>query len=272
MRFTKIVLLGFAALSCAALNAQEATPTPEPAAPAAPAPQAAPAQEYTPEQAIEAFGWFLAHQSGLVALGFSKEEVDIMSRGMAIAVSGEPAPQDFEKIGPTIQAMIGERRQAALAKMREQGLEESAKFMTDIRAKPGVVSMDNGMAYEVLAEGTGPKPRADQWVKVNYTGKLVSGAVFDSSEGNPVEFGLGEVIPGWREGLTNVNQGSKVMLYIPPDLAYGDNGAPQIPPGSTLIFEVELLEVKDAPPPEAEEPDPAPEVAPVPAPAPAPGG
>lgn len=262
MRFPKFVLLGIAVLTGAALNAQEIKPNTEPtAAPAAPT--------FTDEQAIEAFGWFLAHQSGLVALGFSKEEIEFMSRGMALAVAGQPSPHDFEKIGPTIQALIAKRKQDALARMRDQGLAESAKFMTDIRAKAGVVSMDNGMAYEVITAGTGPKPRADQWVKVNYVGKLISGSVFDrSEEGKPVEFGLDGVIEGWREGLQQVNQGSKVILYIPPQLAYGDQGSPEIPPASTLIFEVELVEVKDAPPAAPTELVPAPASAP----APAPGG
>jgi FKBP-type peptidyl-prolyl cis-trans isomerase len=248
MRFQKFALLGIAALIGAALNAQEIQPNTEAAAAAIP-------PAFTDAQAIEAFGWFLAHQSGLVALGFTKEEVELMSRGMAVAVSGQPSPHDFEKIGPTIQALIAKRKDEAFTRLRNQGLEETAQFMTEVRAKEGVVTMDNGMAYEVISAGTGPKPRADQWVKVSYVGKLVSGAVFDrSEEGNTVEFALDGVIDGWREGMQNVNEGSKVILYIPPHLAYGDNGTPEIPPGSTLIFEVELLEVKDAPPADAAAP------------------
>jgi FKBP-type peptidyl-prolyl cis-trans isomerase FkpA len=241
MRFPKFALLGIAALTGAALNAQEIKLNLEPtAAPAAPT--------FTDEQAIEAFGWFLAHQSGLVALGFTKEEIELMGRGMAIAVSGQPSPHDFEKIGPTIQALIAKRKEEAFTRLRNQGLAETAQFMTEVRAKAGVVSMENGMAYEVVSPGSGPKPRPEQWVKVNYVGKLVSGAIFDrSEEGKPVEFQLSGVIDGWREGMQNVNQGSKVVLYIPPHLAYGDNGTPEIPPGSTLIFEVELVEVNDAP-------------------------
>lgn len=263
MRFPKIALLGIAALTGTALLAQEPKETPQPPAAsteaAAPAVTAAPvapvAPTFSDEQAIEAFGWFLAHQSGLVALGFTKAEIEVLARGMGAAVAGEPSPNPMEKIGPTIQALIGKRRETALKAMREQGLAETTKFMTEIRAKPGVVSLDDGLAYEVVTPGSGPKPRADQWVKVNYVGRLVSGAVFDrSEEGQPAEFGLDGVIPGWREGLTQVNQGSKVILYIPPQLAYGDQGSPDIPPGSTLIFEVELLEVKDAPPAGTEAP------------------
>ena len=247
MRFIKFALVATLAVSAAALSAQDIKLNLEPTA----------APTFSDEEAIESFGWFLAHQTGLVALGFSNDEIAILSRGMAKAVRGDPSPQDFEKIGPKIQSLIGARREAALTKMRDQGLAESQKFFTEIRAKEGVVSVPSGLAYEVVTPGTGPKPRRDQVVKVNYTGRLVSGQVFDSSEGGePVEFGLDGVIEGWSEGLTYVNQGSKVILYIPPHLAYGDTGSGEIPPGSTLIFEVDLLEVKDAPPataaPEAE--------------------
>lgn len=246
MRFTKFALVGMMALGAAVLSAQDIKLNlDQPAAPEAPA--------FTDEEAIESFGWFLAHQTGLVALGFSNDEIAILSRGMAKAVRGEAAPQDFEKIGPKIQSIIGARREAALSKMRDQGLAESLKFFEEVRAKEGVVSLPSGLAYEIVTEGTGPKPRKDQMVKVNYTGRLISGQVFDSSEGGePAEFVLDGVIEGWSEGLTYVPQGSKVILYIPPHLAYGDTGSGEIPPGSTLIFEVELLEVKDAPKPEAE--------------------
>ncbi len=247
MRYPKTALLAIMALSSAIVSAQDIKLNMEPT----------PAPTFTDEQAIEAFGWFLARNTGLIALGFTEKEVATLSRGMAKAVTGEKLPYEIEQIGPSIQALIGKRQDAALAKMREHGLQESAKFMTEIRTKPGVVSLPNGSAYEVVSAGTGPKPREDQMVKVNYTGRLISGDVFDSSEpGVPVEFVLDSVIPGWREGLVHVNQGSKVMLYIPPHLAYGDSGSPEIPPSSTLIFEVELLEVRDAP---AETLPPAPE-------------
>jgi FKBP-type peptidyl-prolyl cis-trans isomerase len=242
MRFPKIALLGIAVLTGAALNAQEIKLNLDPTTPPA----------FTDEQALEAFGWFLAHQSGMVALGFSKEEVEIMKRGMALAVSGEPSPHDFEQISPSIQTLVGKRREAALERLRLQGLADTQKFMTEIRAKEGVISMGNGLAYEIVSPGDGPKPRADQWVKVNYVGRFIDGTVFDSSpEGTPAEFGLDGVIDGWSEGMQQVNKGSKVILYIPPHLGYGDNGADRIPPSATLIFEVELVDVMDAPPPEA---------------------
>jgi len=105
----------------------------------------------------------------------------------------------------------------------------------------------SGLQYKVISAGNGVKPKATDTVKVHYTGKLVNGTVFDTSAGkDPVEFPVNQVIPGWVEAMQLMPQGSKWELYIPSDLAYGPAGNQGIPPASTLIFEVELLEVKAA--------------------------
>ena len=104
----------------------------------------------------------------------------------------------------------------------------------------------SGLQIETLKEGTGATPKATDTVKVHYTGKLLDGTVFDSSveRGQPAEFPLSGVIPGWTEGLHLMKVGEKARLVIPPQLAYGSAGAPpQIPPNATLVFEVELLDI-----------------------------
>ena len=107
--------------------------------------------------------------------------------------------------------------------------------------------------YQIQSPGTGPAPKPEETVKVHYTGTLVNGTVFDSSvqRGEPVEFQLNEVIPGWTEGLQKISKGGKIKLYIPPQLAYGDEGRQGIPPASTLVFDVELIDIKPTPPPAA---------------------
>lgn len=118
-------------------------------------------------------------------------------------------------------------------------------FLADNKAKPGVQTTASGLQYSIEKEGTGPKPASTDKVKVHYTGQLIDGTVFDSSvKRQPIEFEVTGVIKGWVEALQLMPVGSKWKLFIPSDLAYGDRGAgADIAPGSTLIFDVELLEI-----------------------------
>lgn len=123
---------------------------------------------------------------------------------------------------------------------------EGETFLADNKTKPGVVTTASGLQYQILQEGTGVKPVATDKVKCNYEGKLLNGTVFDSSEkqGHAIEFSVNGVIRGWTEALQLMPVGSKWRLFIPSDLAYGDQQmGPDIKPGSTLVFEVELLDI-----------------------------
>lgn len=138
----------------------------------------------------------------------------------------------------------GERKR----EMAGDNLRKGKEFMAANKAKSGVTTLPNGIQYEVLRSGDGDQPKADSRVKVHYTGTLIDGREFDSSKrrGEPVTFGLGDVIEGWREVLPLMRAGSRWLVTIPPDLAYGVNGAgAAIGPNETLVFEIELLEVLD---------------------------
>jgi len=132
------------------------------------------------------------------------------------------------------------------AKVAMENKAAGEKFLQENKSKSGIVVTPSGLQYEVIKEGNGPKPTADNTVKVNYKGTTIDGEVFDSSEerGKPAEFEVKGVIKGWTEGLQLMSVGSKYKFYIPSDLAYGPRQAGEkIKPNSVLIFEVELLEI-----------------------------
>jgi FKBP-type peptidyl-prolyl cis-trans isomerase FklB len=129
----------------------------------------------------------------------------------------------------------------------EDQIKKGKDFLEENKKKDGVVVLPSGLQYKILKEGKGPKPSPNDKVKVHYTGKTIDGKVFDSSvdRGEPITFGVSEVIPGWTEALQLMPVGSKWELYIPSDLAYGARGSsPVIEPYATLIFEVELLSIE----------------------------
>lgn len=135
----------------------------------------------------------------------------------------------------------------AQAEKGENNMVEGQKFLDENKTKDGVVVLPSGLQYKVLTEGTGKSPKATDKVKVHYKGTLINGKEFDSSykRNQPAEFPVNGVIKGWTEALQLMKEGSKWMLYIPGELAYGARGAGgDIGPNETLIFEVELLEVK----------------------------
>ena len=132
------------------------------------------------------------------------------------------------------------------AERGKKALEEGKVFLMNNANKPGVVTTESGLQYEVLVEGNGKKPKATDKVRCHYEGTLIDGTVFDSSyqRNEPAVFGLNQVITGWTEGVQLMSEGAKYRFYIPYRLAYGESGAGgMIPPFATLIFDVELIEV-----------------------------
>lgn len=156
----------------------------------------------------------------------------------------EPAMTQ-EQIGEA-QQLLGEQLAAKRAAQQEKGKAEGAEFLKTNGARPEVKTTASGLQYEVLTEGTGPMPKATDTVSVHYKGTLLDGKVFDSSyeRGEPANFKVNGLIPGWVEALQLMKVGSKYKLYIPSELGYGEDGMQEIPPNATLIFEMELLEIK----------------------------
>lgn len=134
---------------------------------------------------------------------------------------------------------------AAASTQAEEQRKVGAEFLAANSSKTGITVTESGLQYETLVEGDGAKPAAEALVRVNYEGSLIDGTEFDSSykRGEPVEFRLNQVIPGWGEGLQLMNVGSTYKFYIPSELGYGEQGNQVIPPNAVLIFKVELLEI-----------------------------
>jgi FKBP-type peptidyl-prolyl cis-trans isomerase FkpA len=165
-----------------------------------------------------------------------------LARGFSDAFEGKDTRLTQEEAYMAVQIAFTEFQE----KLAADNKVKETVFMTDNGKRDGVVTTASGLQYEVVTEGTGPKPRSSDTVRVNYEGTLIDGTVFDSSyaRGEPVEFPLAGVIPGWTEGLQLMPVGSTYKLYIPSALAYGTQspGGP-IGPNSVLIFKVELLAI-----------------------------
>lgn len=246
MKFTlRLACAAFAVASTLSAQTESPKPAGEAAAPAASAP-------------MDKVSYFIGSQiGGNIANNFKQQGVDVDLDSFLGAIrdqfEGKPskykpeeleaAMQEFEKVMQGKQAEM----QAAQAAKAGETKAAGAKFLAENGKKDGVKTTASGLQYEVIKQGDGPKPVATDKVNVHYHGTLLNGKVFDSSveRGEPITFGVQEVIKGWTEALQLMNVGSKYKLYIPSDLAYGDNGAgADIGPGETLVFEVELLKIE----------------------------
>ncbi|HEY3932237.1 MAG TPA: FKBP-type peptidyl-prolyl cis-trans isomerase [Verrucomicrobiae bacterium] len=178
---------------------------------------------------------------------------EVFLRGLEDAEAGTNTLMTEKEMGDTLnqfqQTLMAKQKQMR-EEMGEKNKAEGSAFLAANKNNPGVVTLPDGLQYKIITEGTGKIPAPDDIVTVNYRGTFVDGKEFDSSAktGHPVQFPANHVIPGWTEALTKMKVGSKWELFIPPVLAYGEQGGRTIPPNATLIFEVELLDVKAAPP------------------------
>lgn len=188
------------------------------------------------------YAWGIAMASQLKGMGVDKlnlqdycDAVKAVFEGTELAVKPEEA-----------QKLINEYLVDLQEKATKLAKEAGSKFLEENGKKEGVHTTASGLQYVIEKEGTGKSPKATDNVTVHYTGRLLDGKVFDSSvsRGEPATFPLNRVIPGWTEGLQLMKEGAKYVFFIPSDLAYGAQGAGRdIPPHSTLIFEVELIKV-----------------------------
>ena len=180
----------------------------------------------------------------------SDEEISQLLGGFAWAASGRPWPGDLNASASAIQRAVEAKQAERKAKVARANLTAAGEYFTKLKQNPAVEERPSGLRYEITQPGSGASPQPGQVARLHYTGTLLTGEVFDSSvqRGEPVELVLEQTIAGFAEGVRLMKIGGKSRLHIPPHLAYGDEGSPgAIPPAATIVFEVELLELKDAP-------------------------
>ncbi len=177
-------------------------------------------------------------------------ELEAFFKSFEKAFNGEPS----ELTGPEMQEIMQSFQQYMQGKQAEKmekeakvNLQEGTEFLAKNAKEDGIKTLESGLQYRVLTEGSGKTPSNTDTVEAHYEGKLINGSVFDSSyqRGQTIDFPVNGVIPGWTEALQLMSEGSKWQLFIPANLAYGEAGSPPvIPPNSTLLFDVELVSVK----------------------------
>lgn len=170
--------------------------------------------------------------------------------GLEDAIKGKPATLSDEQMATVLNQYKKRLEAKQLVEFQEQAEKNSQEgkiFLAENAKKSDIITTKSGLQYQILQQGTGKSPKLTSTVKVNYEGRLIDGTVFDSSiaRNHPVEFKLNQVISGWTEGVQTMKEGGKSRFFVPSNLAYGDVGAGDaIGPNSTLIFDIELLEVK----------------------------
>ncbi|MCS7035751.1 MAG: FKBP-type peptidyl-prolyl cis-trans isomerase [Saprospiraceae bacterium] len=219
----KILLFALALTTAVSLNAQRAT------------------LKTAQDSASFAYGMLIGNSlKRQLPIGLN---MDLVMRGLSDAIKDAEMPMDQQ----TATDVFNRYTQEAQRRAAEEGKAAGQKFLEENKKRSGVITTASGLQYEVLKRGNGKEsPKATDRVKVHYHGTNIDGSVFDSSveRGQPITFGLNQVIAGWTEGLQLMRVGDKFKFYIPSELAYGERSpSPKIKPNSVLIFEVELFEI-----------------------------
>jgi len=220
------ILLAFATVAGLTACAQAAQPTPK----------------TDQEKALYSLG--VATGRDLQGFTFTDQELEMVKAGFADGTRDQAKMKmdEMQAVMPKLQELYKTRMEAAAKREKDAG----TAFLAKAAAEKDATKTASGLVFKTVTTGTGPTPSPTDTVKVNYTGKFVSGKVFDSSveRKEPMTFPLNGVIPCWTEGVQLMKVGGKAQLVCPPDLAYGEEGRPpQMPGGATLVFDVELLEI-----------------------------
>ena len=195
-------------------------------------------------QVLQAYGWIIGVQGGL-SWDFTPEEKEQIMSGIRRAAQGQPAPSNLEELAPKIDETIG-AKEREFQELQAAAAKENAKaYLAEAGATEGIEKTRSGLLYQIVDQGIGAFPKVTDVVRIHYQGRFMNGQVFDATvqSGKPADLALDSVIPGFREGLQLIREGGTIVLHIPPDLGYGEQGTRNIPPNSLLIFDINLVEV-----------------------------
>jgi FKBP-type peptidyl-prolyl cis-trans isomerase FklB len=233
-------------LSAAGQNVKKSVkPAPKPAAKSV-AKQSAPPASFKLATGMDSLSYAIGMNVGsnLKAQGVDNFSYEAMNEGMRDAVAAGKKPLlDEQTASMTIQQKLQEYAGKKINVQKEEG----KKFLAENKKQAGITELPNGIQYKIIKQGNGIKPALEDTIKVHYKGTTIDGKVFDDSysRGEPIEFPLGNLVEGWKQTLPLMPVGSKWQIFLPSDYGYGDRGAgANIPGGATLIFELELLDVK----------------------------
>jgi len=257
MKVLPVIVLTSLALAPLALAAKNPTATPKPIAVASATPTPNPDEPIGP---LKNKKDKVSYAIGLdIGSTLKRQMIDVdqslMTKGIEDGMSGAKPIMNEDQVRQvmsTFQKDMMEKQAAVRKAEGEKNAAEGKKFLEENKKKPDIKTTADGLQYQVIAEGNGNPPKETDMVEVNYRGTLINGTEFDSSykRGKPAKFPVNRVIKGWTEGLQLMKPGAKYKFYIPPELAYGERGAgSEIPPESTLVFDVELLGVSPGPSP-----------------------
>lgn len=225
MRRWAVIVLAVAFTACSAATAEPELKTEE-------------------DKTLYALGTLLGQR--LAPMNLTAAEMQMVLAGFKESAGGSSGKVDLAVYGPKVNAFAQARIEAEAKRIEPEQKKAGEAFLAKIDAEAGVKKTASGLRYKIVQEGSGESPKATDRVKVNYTGKLIDGTVFDASEkhGGPYTTGLGNVVACWTEGLQLLKPGGKATLYCPSEIGYGSGGnGALIKPGATLVFDVELLEI-----------------------------
>lgn len=249
LRYLTVLAMGFLITPLSSIGAENAA-QPNPAQPAA----SLPATEAQSSKKLETDKDKLSYSLGQnIGQSIKRQHVDVdldlLAKGIADSLSDAQSlltPEEVEVVMQNFRKKQTEEMSKRRQEQAQKNLDEGKKFLEENKKKEGVKTLPSGLQYRVVKEGTGNTPKPTDKVTTHYSGKLLNGTEFDSSykRNEPTTFPVTGVIQGWQEALLLMKEGSKVELFIPSELAYGQSGRPGIPPNAVLIFDMELISIE----------------------------